>query len=73
MAKALTPKNIRKKQRDDTKKATKTFDYTTVDVGRSVGDTTATQLVWLNPDIRKRVLAVRPHLYGLRLINNRVI
>ena len=23
----------------------------------------------LNPDIRKRVLAVRPHMYGLRLIN----
>ena len=27
----------------------------------------------LNPDIRKRVLAIRPHLYGLRLINNRAI
>ena len=27
----------------------------------------------LNPDIRKRVLAVRSHLYGLQLINNRAI
>ena len=25
------------------------------------------------PDIRKRVLALRPHLYDLRLINNRAI
>ena len=27
----------------------------------------------LNPDIRKQVLAVRPHMYGLRLINKRAI
>ena len=27
----------------------------------------------LNPDIRKRVLVARPHLYGLRLINYRAI
>ena len=27
----------------------------------------------LNPDIKKRVLTVQPHLYGLRLINNHAI
>ena len=27
----------------------------------------------LNPDIRKQVVAVRSHLYGLRLINYRAI
>ena len=30
-------------------------------------------IILLNPDIRKRMLAARPHLYGLRLINYRAI
>ena len=29
--------------------------------------------ICLKPDIRKQVLTVRPHLYGLRVINNRAL
>ena len=35
-----------------------------------MGDVGGKETKCLNPNIKKRVLPVRPHLYGLRLINN---
>ena len=48
MTKAPTPVDMSKGQSDNTNNETKKFDYTAVvDLGRSAGETTATQLVWL--------------------------
>ena len=49
MRKAPTPAEMSKGQNDNTNNDTKKFDYTRLrtDLGRSVGVTTATQLVWL--------------------------
>ena len=50
MTKAPTPTEKSKKQRDNTNNATKTLitQRLRTDLGRSVGVTTATPLVWLN-------------------------
>ena len=50
MTKAPTPTEKSKKQRDNTKTPPKTSitQRLRTDLGRSVGETTATQLVWLN-------------------------
>ena len=50
VTKTPTPTEQSKKQRDNIKNATKNFDYTTIAdrLGRSVGVTAVTQLVWLN-------------------------
>ena len=50
MTEALTPTEKSKKQRDNTKNATKTSitQRLLTDLGRSAGVTIATQLVWLN-------------------------
>ena len=49
MRKALTPAEMSKGQSDNINNATKKFDYTAIadDLGRSVGVTSTTQLVWL--------------------------
>ena len=50
MTKVPTPTDKSKKQRDNIKNATKTFDYATIAdrLRRSVGVTAVTPLVWLN-------------------------
>ena len=50
MTKAPTPTEKFKKQRDNTKKSTKTSitEQLRIELGRSVGVTTANLLVWLN-------------------------
>ena len=70
MTKAPTPTEKFKKQRDNTKKPPKTSitQRLLTDLGRSVGVTTATQLVWINLN---RFTGSKPSLYPQKPCNQK--